>query len=216
MRSMPALLFDLDGTLLDSRRDLAEAGNVARGAIGLRPLPIATVMTYVGDGLARLLERLCECDDEAVVQRARAAFSARYEQCLLDHSVPYPGMVELLAAGAARGWPLAVVTNKPASWAGAIVDGLGLRERFVCVIGGDGPRKPAPEQVLEALRCCGCAAEDAWMIGDHHCDIRAGRAAGTRVAFCSWGMGHDDGLPCDVIAADVDELARGLGIRALA
>lgn len=193
------IIFDLDGTLVDSRTDLAAAGNHARAAVGMPSLPLATVIGFVGDGLDRFIERLVPETDARV--RAKQAFYAYYTAHSCDATRPYPGMCETLDVLRAAGWTLAVATNKPLVFTQAILAGCGLDVWFAAVRGGDGPRKPDPGQLISILAELDADPVQAWMVGDHHTDILAGRAAGCRVMFCAWGIGHRDGLEVDAEAA---------------
>jgi phosphoglycolate phosphatase len=202
------LIFDLDGTLIDSRADLAAAGNQARGAVGLPALPLAQVVGYVGDGVDKLIERLVpEAGRRAA---AKQAFEAHYRTHCCDATRPFDGLVAALDTLRAQGWSLAVATNKPDAFTHLILRGCGIADRFVAVRGGDGPRKPDPGQLYSILAELGGDAARSWMIGDHHTDIRAGRAAGCRVLFCGWGMGHADGEAVDATVAHPSDLVRVL------
>jgi phosphoglycolate phosphatase len=203
------IIFDLDGTLVDSRADLAASGNHARGMVGLPPLPLATVTGYVGDGLERLIERLVP--DAGRRPEARDAFGAYYAAHCCDATRPYDGMCETLDSLLAAGWLLGVATNKPLAFTCAILAGCGLDFRIAAVRGGDGTRKPDPGQLLSILTELDGDPEQAWMVGDHHTDIRAGRAAGCRVLFCAWGFGHRDGLEVDAVADAPDRVVGLVG-----
>jgi len=203
------LIFDLDGTLIDSRVDLAASGNHARAAVGLPALPLAQVVSYVGDGIDKLIERLVpEAPQRAA---AKHAFEAHYRTHCCDATRPFAGLVEALDHLRAAGWLLAVATNKPNVFTDAILEGCGIAERFAAVRGGDGPRKPDPGQLRSILAELHGDAAQSWMIGDHHTDIRAGRAAGCRVLFCGWGMGHADGEQVDATVALPHDLVQVLG-----
>ena len=203
------LIFDLDGTLIDSRADLAAAGNHARGAVGLPALPLSQVVGYVGDGVDKLIERLVP---EAVKRAAaKHAFEEHYREHCCDATRPFDGLVEALDALRAQGWLLAVATNKPDVFTHLILRGCGIAGRFAAVRGGDGPRKPDPGQLRSILDELGGEAARSWMIGDHHTDIRAGRAAGCRVLFCGWGMGRTDGDPVDATILEPRDLPKVLG-----
>ena len=204
------LIFDLDGTLIDSRVDLATSGNHARQSVGLPALPLAQVLSYVGDGLDKLIERLVpECDRRS---DAKQSFEIYYRDHCSDATAPFDGMVDTLQRLRAAGWTLAVATNKPAAFTHAILRGCGIADFFAAVrAGGDGPLKPDPGSLLDILRESTGDARQSWMIGDHHTDIRAGRAAGCRVLFCAWGMGHTDGDEVDATAAKPADLCGILG-----
>lgn len=206
-----SVVFDLDGTLIDSREDIASAANVARQAVGLPVLPLATVVSYVGDGADRLIERLTPGFDAPRRTEAMAAFKAHYAAHCCDATRPYAGVPEALASLAATGWSMGVATNKPGAFARAILDGLGLSRWLPVVVGGDGAKKPDPAPVREVLAKLGADAAESWMVGDHHTDIHAGRAAGCRVLWCRWGMGQRDGLPVDAEADSAADLAGVLG-----
>jgi len=203
------LIFDLDGTLIDSRADLAASGNHARGAVGLPALPLAQVVSYVGDGVDKLIERLVPESSKRAA--AKDAFEAHYRDHCCDATRPFAGLVDALDRLRAAGWQLAVATNKPDAFMHAILQGCGITDRFVAVRGGDGPRKPDPGQLRSILRELNGDATQSWMIGDHHTDIRAGRAAGCRVLFCGWGMGHTDGETVDATIASPRDLAGFFG-----
>jgi len=203
---LTALLFDLDGTLVDSVADLRTAVNNLRAERHLPPLPLTKVRACVGDGATALVQRTLPAGTFS--SNALQRFLTLYSEVLLDQTRPYPGIVDFLAAR--RHWPLAVVTNKPEGMTHTLLAGLGLDIYFPVIIGGDTltEKKPHPAPVLAALKSLRCRAKDAVMIGDHHTDLRAGAAAGARTCFCAWGIGDDDGLPADYRAATVADLQR--------
>lgn len=209
--STTAVLWDLDGTLVDSREDIACAGNVARAALGLEALPVTDVAAMVGDGMGALLRRLCG-DDPMALGLAEAEFVAHYAEHCADRTTVYPGVAAALAAIAAAGIPQGVVTNKPLAFTRRILDATGLAGSFATVQGGDGPRKPAPDQLYAACAELAIDVADAWMVGDHHTDLLAGRAAGCRTAHCTWGIGHADGVAHDLSLTLPGELLPALGV----
>jgi len=202
------LLFDLDGTLVDSVADLAAAVNLLRAEEGLPPHDLPTVRRHVGDGATALVQRSLP-NGHFSEERLRR-FLALYGEHLLDATFVYPGIRDFLEARQAAGTKMAVVTNKPHRLSLLLLAGLGLSGYFPVVVGGDSCRqkKPHPEPVVRALRLLGANAASAVLIGDHHTDLAAGRAAGIRTCFCAWGIGHDGGLPRDFSAGTPGELLR--------
>ena len=185
------LVFDLDGTLVDSSRDLAAATNAAvrRVAPDEPPIPVEKVCTFVGNGARVLIERtLDHAGIDCPVDDVLPIFLECYDGCLLDTTRPYPGVVEALEA--LDGPPFAVLTNKPGPFARRILDGLGLASHFARVWGaGDVPeRKPDPRGLERLIEVLGATPEETWMIGDSPVDVRTARAAGVRVAGVSWGL----------------------------
>ena len=206
MPGFDSYLFDLDGTLIDSVADLATAINLLRGELVLAPLDLSTVRGFVGDGATALVQRALPADryDAAQLQR----FLALYGAHLQEQTLVYPGIREFLERLEGKG--LAVVSNKPLDLALRLLDGLGLRRYFPGVLGGEScaAKKPDPQPVREALRRLGAPAQSAVMLGDHHTDLRAGRAAGVATCFCAWGIGEDGGEPCDFRAGTPADLVR--------
>ena len=188
-----ALLFDLDGTLVDSLPDLAAAANRLLGELGLKPLGEAEISLMVGDGVAKLVERALAAAGAGGVALGPAVerFSAIYGAGAITRTRPYPGVREGLAALAEAGYSLAVCTNKPARATRAVLDGLGLGRYFAVVLGGDSvaTRKPDPGPLIAALDRLGIAPGDAAMVGDHRNDVLAARAAGAKAIFARYGYG---------------------------
>ncbi|HEX4950675.1 MAG TPA: phosphoglycolate phosphatase [Blastocatellia bacterium] len=206
------LLFDLDGTLIDSRADLVTSVNLMLDELGYVTLPAAQIITFVGEGMRLLIERslrasLSREPEEAEVLRALKVYAGKYREHLLDQTQTYPEVYETLAALA--GWPKAVVTNKPQEFTLTILEALDLRRHFVAVIGGDTlpERKPAPEPLLAAARLCEVAPQDCLMIGDTKVDIQAGNAAGMKT--CGY-VGGFRGLN-ELVAANADFLIERFG-----
>lgn len=187
------VIFDLDGTLADSRLDLATAVNRALADLGRPLLPVEQIVTFVGNGVVRLLERAV--GDPALVDAARPLFERHYGDALLVHTQPYPGIDRLVRTlGTDR--TLAVATNKPGGWARAIVAGLGWSEAIPHVVGGgDGERlKPAPDMAERLLGATGCLRAEAVMVGDMEVDVEFARAAGLPCIGVSWGLAGRDRL----------------------
>lgn len=193
---MRALLCDLDGTLVDSRRDLATAVNLLFEELGLPALPLERVILHVGRG-ARVLVRRCLREVEADISEQDARlrrFLHHYERVMLQTTAPFGGVREGLERLREEGVALAVVTNKPESPARAVLAGLDLAGLFPVVLGGDTlpTRKPEPEMLLEAARQLGATPSQCVMLGDSDVDIAAATAANMRGIWCSWGGFHPD------------------------
>ncbi len=175
-----ALLLDLDGTLADTLPDLAAAVNHVRARLGWSPMPEPAVRVHVGDGVRRLLAG-CTGLEDRTIEELIPRWRAFYLEHAVDRTTLLPGALELLDAARVRSIPCAVVTNKPLAHSEIILAGLGVRERFGAVLGGDSlpTRKPDPAMVLEALRLLGgVPPERAWLVGDGPQDVEAARAAG--------------------------------------
>jgi phosphoglycolate phosphatase len=190
------VLFDLDGTLVDSAPDIAAALNAALVELGQPTHPVGTVTTYVGDGAAKLVQRAVDPASEVDQALLLERFKAQYAANLCVHTRLYPGIAEVLAAFAARGTPLAVLTNKPGDLARSLLRTLALDRFFADVVGdGDGyARKPSPEAALALAVKHEVAPADTLVVGDGIPDVRLGRAAGCRVAAVAWGYTSLEGL----------------------
>ncbi len=189
-----AVLFDLDGTLVDSAGDLRNALNIVLAERGLRSLSLDEVKGMIGDGATKLVERglAATGGDPATLMETHRAFLALYEANASSLTRPYTGAVETLTALQAKGLPLAVVTNKPAAATAMVLEALDLARFFKVVVGGDTlpQRKPHPAPILHALEGLGIPAEAALMVGDNHHDITAARAAGTAAVAVTYGYSH--------------------------
>ncbi|MEZ4389106.1 MAG: HAD-IA family hydrolase [Candidatus Krumholzibacteriia bacterium] len=217
------ILFDLDGTLVDSRADLAAAANAVRRAWGRPPLSDPVVAGYVGDGARALLTRvLTHVDDPAsppaspgaeVLDRAYEVFREHYAAHLLDRTVLYPGIADLLAALAGRS--LLVVTNKPREFTLPILAGLGVLDRFAAVVAGDDVvrRKPNPDHLRAAIEAVGLPVGSCVMVGDSPNDVVAARKLGMASVAVTWGLVAAATLRAagpDQVATTVPELADAL------
>ena len=183
------LVFDLDGTLIDSARDLAESIGELLEKYGASPLPLAEVVEMVGEGAPVLVRRaLARAGLSAAPDTALAEFRRIYDRRCLDHTVCYPGSVESLALAVRRG-PLAVLTNKPLGPSIGILEQLGLRGFFSRVIGGDSEygRKPDPTGLL-ALQAL-APGEQLVMIGDSPTDYNVAVNANCPFVFARFGFG---------------------------
>ena len=185
------LVFDLDGTLVDSSRDIAAAANAAIGRVapGAPDIPLEAILSFVGEGARLLVERsLRHVGLDLPADEVLPVYLECYAERLLDTTLLYPGVAEVLDALA--GTALAVLTNKPGDLSRSILGGLGVAPRFARIWGaGDVPsRKPDPDGLLRLMSDLGAVAGDTWMVGDSATDVDTARAAGVRVAGVTWGF----------------------------
>jgi phosphoglycolate phosphatase len=195
------VVFDLDGTLVDSRRDLAESANAVLAEFGCGPLSEEQVGRMVGDGAATLITRAFAAAGCPRPPDALERFLAIYNARLLKFTRPYPGIEDVLG-NLVSGFTLAVLTNKPLGSTRQVLEGLGLAKYFPAerVLGGDGPlpRKPDPSGLQHLMRAAGADPNDTILIGDSLIDLRTARAAHTRICLARYGFGFD-GFPMDEI-----------------
>lgn len=186
------VVFDLDGTLIDSRADLANATNAMLEELGGARLPDAHVVEMVGEGAAVLVRRALSASGlDPETPGALDRFLVHYENGLLDHTRPYDGMVESLER-IDGGMPMAVLTNKPRAATDRILAGLGLGRFFMMAIGGDSPhgRKPGPAGLLHIAAFAGVAPRDTLLVGDSPIDLQTARRAGTMICLARYGFGY--------------------------
>ena len=186
------LIFDLDGTLVDTKADLAAAANHMLRELNLPLLSVAQVESFIGLGARVLIERALGQERENLVADGFALFMDYYDTHLLDQTRAYPGVEALLAAARAQGMSLSVLTNKPEQPSRAILSGLGLMDYFSAVIGGDTlpKRKPDPGGIFVLQQAVGRALTETLLIGDSEIDMRTGQAAGIVTCGVTWGFGH--------------------------
>jgi phosphoglycolate phosphatase len=210
-----ALVFDLDGTLIDSRRDITTAINRMRAELGRPPLSLEEVVNLVGEGAKLLVYRALGGDvPEQILEKALATYLEHYRQVCLDTTHPYPGVEALLEAVAAR-YPLALLSNKGEALSRRILDGLGLSRFFREILGGDSlpTRKPDPTGLLVLARRLEVPPERLLMVGDTWIDAVTARNAGCPFALVEWGFPRPpslDDLQPDLRTADADDLAARL------
>ena len=188
---MNLLIFDLDGTLIDSKLDLAHAVNAARAHMGLGDLPHQLVFSYVGNGAPTLIRRSLGPEaSEAQVQEALDFFLTYYRDHMLDHTTLYPGVADTLDVLLQSGKRMAVLTNKPVRISKAIISGLGLEKHFFQIYGGNSfeQKKPHPIGIEKLLSEAGTGAGDAMMIGDSAVDIQTARNAGIKACGVTYGF----------------------------
>jgi phosphoglycolate phosphatase len=188
------VVFDLDGTLVDSLPDIAAALNGVLQEMGAAPLPLKVVRGMVGDGSPVLLGRALAASGIAADRLADglARFIALYEAAPVARTIVYPRVREILAALAADGRRMGVCTNKLQSATLAVLRGLRLEGYFAAVLGGDAApaRKPDPRHLLAVLAALGGRPEEAVMVGDHENDVAAARGAGARSILVRYGYAH--------------------------
>jgi phosphoglycolate phosphatase len=209
-------LFDLDGTLIDSRADITNSLNLALARLALPSLTESQVGDFVGDGIQKLVERALRettgnNPTNVLTQDGIMLFKEEYSCHLLDKTRLYPHVKEALAS---LFWArFAVVSNKPESLSLRILEGLDIANRFSIILGGDSVqnRKPNPESLLKAMNICGALPSETAMIGDSVVDIQAGKAAGVTTCGVLGGYRSEEELRatgCDFIIHDLLELAQ--------
>jgi phosphoglycolate phosphatase len=217
-RSIQLVIFDLDGTLIDSRLDLVHSVNAALRHIGRPELPEDVIASYVGDGAPILIQRALggEAVDDATVRRGLEFFLKYYREHKLDHTTVYPGIGEALAKiqNSSNGMPrkLAVLSNKPVVPSRAIVEALGLGRFFSQIYGGNSfaTKKPDPEGARKLLGEYGVQPQHAVIIGDSHVDVETGRNAGMVTLGVTYGFAPHTlkDAPPDVLVDHPSELAQ--------
>ena len=186
------IVFDLDGTLIDSKRDLAESANEMLATYGAPPLAEVEVAGMVGDGAKQLVQRALDAGGVPTdVSVALDRFLSIYAGRLFRHTRPYPGLPDAVAAAAERA-SLAVLTNKPEGPSRTLLDGFGLSRYFRWVIGGDSgfPRKPDRSGLDHLMRQAAVTPGACLMVGDSMMDVETARSAGAAVCVAEYGFGH--------------------------
>lgn len=215
------LIFDLDGTLVDSQLDLAHSVNAMLRHYGKPELPVHVISGYIGDGAPMLVRRaLNDPQDETFFNEALDYFIRYYREHKLDNTFVYTGMKEALAdiRSASNGnIKMAVLSNKPVRPSEGIVEGLGLGEYFVAVYGGNSfsTKKPDPEGARKLLADTGTKPEEAIMVGDSHNDTLTAKNAGMWSIGCNYGLTpHSlENAPPDVYIDTPYELVEALGFH---
>jgi phosphoglycolate phosphatase len=188
---MDLLIFDLDGTLVDSKLDLAQAVNATRSHMGMSPLDNERVYSYVGNGAPVLIRRAMGAQaTEPEVQEALEFFLEYYREHYLDYTTLYPGVREALDRLSAAGKRMAVLTNKPVRISRAILEGLGVAGHFFQIYGGNSfdLKKPDPVGVAALIKETGIPADRCLMIGDSSVDIQTARNAGVASCGVTYGF----------------------------
>ena len=209
---MNAIFFDIDGTLIDSRADIAAAVNATRQELGFAPLPLEDVVACVGNGARYLFEKAIP-EAAGRFDELWPLYMKKYGEHLWDVTTLYPGVRSTLAELHDRGWLLGVVTNKPGEFTRQILDHFGIARYFGAGVVGGGDcaeMKPAATPLREAaarLRGHRVSSHD-WMVGDNWTDMACGTNAGVKTAFCTWGFGHLKESRYTMKINRIDELLR--------
>ncbi|MGL5172124.1 phosphoglycolate phosphatase [Edwardsiella tarda] len=207
--AIQALAFDLDGTLVDSAPGLAAATDAALVELGYPAPGVERVKLWLGNGADVLMQRALSWagapQDAALCQRARAAFDAHYAESAHQGCQLFPGVRETLGVLATKGFPLAVITNKPSPFVRPMLERLGIDRFFSQVIGGDDviKRKPHPAPLYLVLAQWGVKASEMLFVGDSRNDIQAGQAAGCPTVGLTYGYNYGESIatsePCRVL-----------------
>ena len=212
----PLLVFDLDGTLVDSLPDISAALNRMLAVRGLPALTHAQVAPMVGDGLHPLIDRAFAALNRTPDTAAAQEYLSDYEANVLVDTTLFEGIPELLASLRQDGWHFAVCTNKPERAAHLLLEQLGIAGEFAAIGGGDSfaARKPDPLHLQATIQAAGGDAAHSVMVGDHHNDMFAARDAGVKSIFAGWGYGRP-GMEAGATAicarpADLADAARGV------
>jgi len=211
-----ALIFDLDGTLIDSKRDLIHSVNAMLGEMGRAWLDEETISGYIGHGAPLLVSRaLGSSAKEEELRRALDFFLAYYEEHKLDTTCAYSGVPEALAELSRKQVPMAVLTNKPVKISVRILEALGLASYFRVIYGGNSfeTKKPDPFGALTILKEFGVAPRQAMVVGDSEVDVQTARNAGVIAVAVNYGLGvHDRGqYPADIYLEKLTDLVPLVG-----
>ena len=223
--AVSAVLFDLDGTLVDTLPDLHLAGNAMLGDLGRSPVPLEAIRSYVGRGIGNLVKRLLAGslaaaeDDSPPPVDALASFRRHYARENGRNATVYPGVIDGLRVLKAKGVPLGLITNKAAAFVAPLLESIGLAGYFDVVVSGDTlPRqKPDPMPLVWACGRLGVSPANTRFIGDSINDFLAGRAADCRVFLLPYGYNEDrdvHDLACDAIVETVAVAAARIEYRA--
>ncbi|MFC1796945.1 HAD family hydrolase [Pseudomonadota bacterium] len=201
------LIFDLDGTLVDSRKDLASAVNGMRSRYGLQPLPLEVVTGFVGGGARNLVERALQQSD-VDVDEALSLYKRLYNTNLTIHTTTYNGVAVGLKKLSGAGHQLAVLSNKPGDASREILRHFSLHACFRSVIGGGDIEKlkPHPDGIRKLAFETGFGTSRTWMIGDHHTDLSAAKSAGVFSALVEYGFGDSRGMEANARFTSFEQL----------
>jgi phosphoglycolate phosphatase len=204
------LIFDLDGTLIDSKRDLADSVNAMRAHLGEPLLADETVYSYVGNGAPVLVRRALPGREEEEIERGLKFFLEYYRDHMLDATTLYPGVREALDELLAADVKMAVLTNKPVRFSEHLIKGLGLDGHFFRIYGGNSfeEKKPHPRGIELLMEESGIGRERTIMVGDSAVDVMTARNAQVRACGVSWGFQPETfaAAPPDFVIDDLSEL----------
>lgn len=202
------IIFDLDGTLIDSCRDLAAAVNEMRRHFNLPPLGVETITGYVGNGVGALVSRALQGTGVNVAEALRIQ-APIYRAHIVDQTVLYPGVAAGLSRLRESGHILAVATNKPAEASELILQHFGIRDHFIRVLaGGSFPvLKPEPDMIFDIMAVAGMSPEDSWVVGDNYTDLESARRAGVQSIFVTYGYGDPGNETPTLRCHSFDEVA---------
>lgn len=200
------IIFDLDGTLIDSRKDLTKAINLTRKYYKLPPLDLDTVCGFIGNGARKLVERSF-AGTGVDIDDALPRNKKYYMEHIADETVLYSGVREGLRKLVAMDRKLAVITNKPDEAAKLLLEKLDVANYFDEIMGGGcgHPLKPEPDALLYFAKKWNADIKGSWMVGDHYTDLEAGARAGMKCCWASYGFGDPKGLPYDFEAKSFAE-----------
>ncbi len=204
MTDQRAVIFDLDGTLVDSLRDLADAVNETLVELGRGSAPVEQVRQWIGDGFSQLCHRAWPQADDATLAEFIRRARDRYRSGCLRHTKPYPNVRRMLELLHHRGMPMGVVSNKPEALVRLVLEGLSLHEFFTAVRGhtSEEHKKPSPHHALAACAALHVSTSSTFFVGDSPVDVETARRAGMKSIGVTWGFRSRD----ELIAAGADFL----------
>ena len=208
------IIFDLDGTIIDTRADLANAVNMTREHFRLPALSKDEIVGYVGNGLTKLMERSFHDKPEVDIKNANSIFMKFYSDYLIIETALYPGVTEGLERIAEKKYPMAVLSNKPGELCRKITAHFGLGRYFFTVMGGGDASglKPEPGGIFDIIKDAGergfsGTSENIWIIGDNYTDLDAAKNAGIKSIFCTFGFGNRRDSSSNYSVSNFNEIA---------